>query len=144
MGMYSCLKVHCILKDEYLKVIKRLYEIYENSKKSNLYHSCVNIWSLVADKFNLSFIREWVKGRERTCMIPFSGEDTSLEEWDWSGLRVNEWKFVTKFKNYDNEINSFISMVLLKICKKIIHCEYFEDSGLMEDSIMFYENYEVV
>jgi len=148
MGNDTCLKIHCVLKDEYVMVIKRLYEIKKEmgNKAGNVdeIEKNHNPWRELLKEYNISFIEEWLKGKSRTFNIPMTGNvGYELTSWDWVGLRENEWKFIVEMKNYYNEFNSFISQVLLKICIKIIHCEYYECFGTMEDSIMFYENYEV-
>lgn len=148
MGDYTCLKIHCILKDEYVEVIKRLYEIKKEmgDKAGNVdeIEKEHNPWRELLKEFDIPFIKKWLIGKSRTFNIPsLYNAGYELESWDWVGLKRNEWKFIVEMKNYYNEFNTFISLVLLKICTKIIHCEYYECFGIMEDSIMIYENYDV-
>jgi len=148
MGDDTCLKVHCILKNEYVEIIKRLYEIKKEmgKKAGNVdeHEKSHNPWRELLKEYDLPFIKEWLEGKKRTFNIPMTGNvGYELESWDWVGLKGNEWKFIVEMKNYYNEFNTFVSLILLKICIKIIHCEYYELFGTMEDSIMFYENYDV-
>ncbi len=150
MGFYSCLKVHCILKDKYVKIMENFCEIIEENYEARPKGACgvrflyekYNPWRTLAEKYDLEFIKKWFVGKIHSYKIGlFENESELLPVWDWVGVKGNHWKFISEIKNYDNEINSFISMVLLKISESIIHCEYINED--MDDSIMFYENYEV-
>lgn len=156
MGMYSCLKVRMILKDKYVDVIRRLYEVwdemYKKRKENGIFGVTQSVatihfnpWRSVAEEFNINFIRKWVEGKVRPHMLPFGANCGFMldenNEWE-EGLFGNVWQFICEFKNYDCEIETFVVDILPKITKFTEHCEYIyeeddEPTMLIKDGMKY-------
>lgn len=121
MGMYTGLKVHVKIKEEYIPMIEKI--MGANGAEIN--------YDVLWDNLGYDFTDTWAKVW-RSSSIPYGSTSTIWNEDDPEWQRFFEngiWKFQTALKNYENEIDLFLEHVLPEITEECYYVEslYEED-----------------
>jgi hypothetical protein len=139
MGMYTGLRFRGFVKPEYREMIKQVQET-------------AGYWEAFVEQF--PFLEDFAH-LPRSGMIPFGSLSYMPSEWDDNDnirtssfkrsidMETGYWTFQCSLKNYNNEIDAFLSEVVPQICSSTEYIEYLYEEW---DSSTLYElrNGEVV
>lgn len=110
MGMYTGLRAKVIVKEQYRSGIAALSEGYG--------------WD-----HRLPGVAKWLE-YDRHNFIPFGGLSYMRLDFSPTGESFNKfdeksglWEFYCSLKNYNDEIEYFVPMVLMRICSEFIFCQ---------------------
>lgn len=125
MGMYTGLRVKCLVKEEYRHMVNKVSQGQE--------------WDNFSDRF--SFLKKYVE-QERAEFIPNGTLCYMPDEWheesefdDEFNKNTGVWKFQCSLKNYNMEIEQFLNDVLPNIIESAEHIEYFYEEW--DESVLY-------
>ena len=140
MGMYTGLRVKCVVKPQWREAIALLHSDFDTlvSGDPACDYDDRGSWSIVAEAYpDMPGVEEW-QFEGRASFIPFGAlaympDDfyrdvlSKEEQHDGSGsvfdFATGEWRFVCSLKNYNQEIPQFAIEVLFPICESVELCE---------------------
>lgn len=138
MGMYTEIRVRATIKHKYVDLILAREDLFwreilklQSSEKEQLNENLESkIDNFLIDKFkniNLHFLKKWEDECPRIDMIPF-GNSTYFDqdpEWEYKfDPETRYWQFQFNLKNYDEEIEKFLSYVLPELAEEVHECWY--------------------
>jgi hypothetical protein len=132
MGFYHCFNVECVVKPEYVEIIREFikmgfeWDIVDGDEKYN----CIKDWILFLQKHkkfsiypkDAEFPEEIYYDNSPPCGLPSRwGQYCELIQ---NEKNENEyiWKFTGEMKNYNREIENFIQIVLVNMSSHIYQC----------------------
>ena len=124
--MYTGLRAKVVVKLEYHKAITLLYGV-RTAPGGGL-----NCWKTVAEWF--PFFQSWGEVG-RASFIPFGVMCYMPEEWGETRSKFDRstgvWEFHCSLKNYEGEIEKFLSEILSEISESVEFCQtlYEEDES---------------
>jgi hypothetical protein len=133
MGDYTKLKFDAVLNEEGLEVIQFLLELRNNEGSESW-----SEWEKAAEKWpEKEYLQIWNEvGRKN--FIPFGW--SAYHDWEQPTLVENVWSVCCSIKNYNQEIQTFISKVLPSLIKESCMClvetEYCYEYGGGPDNIL--------
>lgn len=144
MGMYTGFKAQVDVKPLYRPAIHYLHNISDEDWDA----VGNNTWRAVWMKFPYDNFLKW-STFSRSCFIPFGclaymPKDFSNAENGESYSRFDEeegiWQFCCSLKNYNNEIQNFVDLVLKEIVENVDYCYHLYEEYPMPDYGMFDKN----
>jgi hypothetical protein len=113
MGMYTGLRCHVKVKEEFIPIIQNVMDRLEDETWANTGYGFLDEWSKV----------------DRSSFIPFGALaympwNENDPFWSRSLTLDGEWKFQCSLKNYKREIEIFLTEVLPKIIDESYRIEY--------------------
>lgn len=157
MGMYTGIWVECLIKPEFRPAIAEMMAPAREEEKVDgwkPYHQRRRWDAVVAQHAHIPELQEWLQrchdDRNRADWIPgLSGpEETNASNmtypFDWPGQHVlyeePKLSFTTSLKNYHQDIQAFIRLVLPHIAESVqvcqsIYCEFVNHDGPTETEL---------
>lgn len=140
MGMYTGLRCKVIIKDQYRALIEKMMSERLDWKELD---SGLDFIEVFSRGFRANFIPYG-----SLSYMPDEWEDTPKKEdgsYDWIDATATDgfnrefnketgyWSFQCSLKNYENDIEKFMDLILENIAEKIVHLEkYYEEQVYSE------------
>lgn len=139
MGMYTHLKVECVLKSEFIEVIQRFISNNYTWQKQD--YPLINDWLIFLRENNHAIIKtnfliykpykhEAILDDLEIFYDPTPSSGLTSKWGSYCELEENVWKFTSRFKNYNDELEQFHKLVLSKFAEDILEFTHELDTDL--------------